>query len=286
MHFIITLIMFLPVSRCSSICALCFDTETSWVMVYVVTENIVVCILYRCGKIKKQPSKHFGVSKHNAQLEENSPYYMELKVYVQSVYAVLWIRQIPSRSRHDCLTPCVSLDFSQAKSGLFGPAVACNRDIIHLLSFWGVWMSHMTCVHKVFIFYKDWMFILSKVWACECQKKNYKRPKHYNCTVMRVYSCVRGVEICAVNQRLYVQPCPVNGWNISKGEKNRHNFNLLSENLCFGCCMFCWWFVSIFCIQIMFKKRQNMYRFICMLTVKKYACKIVLFFHSVQKQRI
>lgn len=85
--------------------------------------------------------------------------------------------------------------------------------------------SPLTCVHKVFIFYKDWMFILSKVWACECWKK--KSQQTYNCTAMSVCSCLRGVDCvikkCAVNQWLYVQPCPAE--TTQRGKKNLFNFN-------------------------------------------------------------
>lgn len=82
---------------------------------------------------------------------------------------------------------------------------------------------HLTCVHKVFIFYKDWMFILSKlskVWACVCWKK---LQKTCNCTAVSVSSGIRGcdcvIKTCAVNQWLSVQPHPVNGWNNTKGKK-------------------------------------------------------------------
>ena len=124
--------------------------------------------------------------------------------------------------RHDCLTPRVSLDFPRAINTVCSdqllpvivkPSICCCSEGCECES------SPLTCVHKVFIFYKDWMFILSEVWACECWKKSQKTY----CTAMRVYSCIRGVDCviktCAVNQWLSVQPRPVIGWNNTKGKK-------------------------------------------------------------------
>lgn len=197
----------------------------NWIMVYVVEENIVVCILYLCGK--RKTCRHGGVPKHNAQSGEIWPLlhhgYSPLNRWCTKYSKKK--RHIPPVLSHDCLAPRVSLDFPQAKYCLFRSAVACNCETIHLLLYWGVWMwvSPLTCVHKVFIFYKDWMFILSEVWACDCRKTKKKSQKTYNCTAMRVYSCIRGVDCviktCAVNQWLSVQPRPVNSWNNTKGKK-------------------------------------------------------------------
>lgn len=45
---------------------------------------------------------------------------------------------------------------------------------------WGVWMwrTHLIYVNiKCFIFYRDWLFVLSEVWACECKTKIQKHLK-------------------------------------------------------------------------------------------------------------
>lgn len=51
----------------------------NWIMVYVVAENIVVCILYLCGKRKTCMG---GVPTHNAQSGEDLPYDIMLIVYL------------------------------------------------------------------------------------------------------------------------------------------------------------------------------------------------------------
>lgn len=88
---------------------------------------------------------------------------------------------------HDCLSPGVSLDFPQAKYCLFGSAVACICEIIHLSLFWGVWMwlksfdVYIKCLFST----KTECFYCLKYEHVSVEKKSQKTSK---CTAMRVYS--------------------------------------------------------------------------------------------------
>lgn len=81
--------------------------------------------------------------------------------------------------------------------------------------------------------------------------------------------CCQPMTICATTSRIRLKQ--------HKGKKNLFNFNsclrlYVLDVACFvdG--------LSVYFAYRLCLKRDNMYRFICMLTVKKYACKIVLFF--------
>lgn len=71
---------------------------------------------------------------------ETSLYYIMIIIYltvcVQGTKNKAYSWKILS---YDCF-PCVSLDFPPTKYCLFGSAVACNCELIHLSSFYGVWM--------------------------------------------------------------------------------------------------------------------------------------------------
>lgn len=145
---------------------------------------------------------------------ETSLYYIMIIIYltvcVQGTKNKAYSWKILS---YDCF-PCVSLDFPPTKYCLFGSAVACNCELIHLSSFYGVWMwlkffwhVYIMCLFST----KTECLYCPKYEHVSVEKK--KSQKTSKCTAMRVSSCMRGVDCvirtCAVDHWLSVQPTSV-----------------------------------------------------------------------------